>query len=803
MTSTSIVDDCADATSGWFTLAKTVREVDERTIQDYKEDIDTLLVFAGLFSAVMTSFVVDSYKNLQQDPATTSMLLLQQISFQLNSFSSIPEGINSSVSPPAPLTTVTFVPSPVAVRVNALWFASLIISLSTVSFGMLVKQWLREYLAITPTAAQVRLRIRHYRAQALSDWKVLEIAAVLPLLLQVSLGLFLVGLCHFTADVHSSLGCMSAPLVSAWALFLFLTGVAPLLFPRCPYRIAVFKRAARLCRRCLDPVLVRARETYYRLKAISICIWSTLRHSCAQSNINYGGRNCYSSTSFADEDSAALTSGNDADILITVDALIADDTLLPSIWSCYRSSFPSSNILFPCPFTFLQQIVRNRGRRNLQYIHTQSADMSPVSRRAWIFLTARVADCLREQLSNRLERSTDGGFTSFHWQANMQAPFLMLFSRGDPALPAEAIEPIRQVILLDRPKACHALSLCRTDTESGDETAIKKSGHLLFTGVMKRLRDVVLSFNDLILALSLVEDVVGHRLYAESYDSAKFDIATILDPALPLHDLFSEDALRALVDIYAGVVNQALNMAFLADGPAWPTWLVCVLHRLAIAAYSVERLGLPNEVRVLPSLWRLCDRLMCKKEHMRVLLHTLVESPHTHLITVGGVMSRALSVVNTFGFRDTPEWARIVKNVWDLVQEDSDLLLRYPLRLCFAVVQMPAFEEDDPFYSSWRSIFLRLVSVIHQHGPGVLSAEDAQSAERCLERMWLLDSGTSSSYDEEFYIEWSRSFCEERSFFPDELVEVLHRVAGGTKLDFRMRLMREKRHTETEKAISK
>ncbi|KAJ3553327.1 hypothetical protein NM688_g3676 [Phlebia brevispora] len=290
----------------------------------------------------MTSFLVDSYKSLQQDPATTSMLLLQQISVQLNSFTVTPDGIENAIPPITYLATTAFVPSNVAVRVNALWFASLIISLSTSSFGMLVKQWLREYLAITPTAAQVRLRVRYYRAQALSDWKVLEIAAVLPLLLQVSLGLFLIGLCHFTADIHSSLGCTSVPLACTW-------GALPVSH-----------------RRCLDPVLVRARETHYQVEALSICVWSTLRHGCAESSINYGRRNCYSSTSSADEDSAALTLGNDVDILITVDVLIADDTLFRAIQSCYQSSFSSSNILFPCPFTCLQQIARNRGRRNVQ-----------------------------------------------------------------------------------------------------------------------------------------------------------------------------------------------------------------------------------------------------------------------------------------------------------------------------------------------------------------------------------------------------------------------------------------------------
>ena len=34
--------------SGWAAVAKTIREIDEQKIQDYKEDIDTILVFVRL-----------------------------------------------------------------------------------------------------------------------------------------------------------------------------------------------------------------------------------------------------------------------------------------------------------------------------------------------------------------------------------------------------------------------------------------------------------------------------------------------------------------------------------------------------------------------------------------------------------------------------------------------------------------------------------------------------------------------------------------------------------------------------------
>lgn len=95
-----------------------------------------------------------------------------------------------------------------AIRVNELWFASLVCSLATASLGMLVKQWLREYLAIERVSPQERLRARLYRNPAMVQWKVFEIAAILPLLLQVSLGLFFVG--HVLVDGEQNVDILLA-----------------------------------------------------------------------------------------------------------------------------------------------------------------------------------------------------------------------------------------------------------------------------------------------------------------------------------------------------------------------------------------------------------------------------------------------------------------------------------------------------------------------------------------------------------------------------------------------------------------
>lgn len=101
-----------------------------------------------------------------------------------------------------------------AKRVNVLWFAGLTLRLMSASIGILVKQWLREYLSGEYISPQARMRIRYFRAPGLEHWHVFTIAALLPLVLQLALALFFVGLCFFTLDIHSSVGYTTIPLVA-------------------------------------------------------------------------------------------------------------------------------------------------------------------------------------------------------------------------------------------------------------------------------------------------------------------------------------------------------------------------------------------------------------------------------------------------------------------------------------------------------------------------------------------------------------------------------------------------------------
>ncbi|KAI0776499.1 hypothetical protein BC629DRAFT_1701578, partial [Irpex lacteus] len=144
--------------TGWAAVEKALKEFDQQEIGGYKEDIDSLLTFTGLYSAVLTAFVIVSYP-LLQDPNQASASM----------------SMSTPSTPSSP-----FQPSISAIHINILWFASLVISLATASFAILVKQWLRGYMAFATASPQGQLRVRHFRRSGLTAWRVFGIASSLP-----------------------------------------------------------------------------------------------------------------------------------------------------------------------------------------------------------------------------------------------------------------------------------------------------------------------------------------------------------------------------------------------------------------------------------------------------------------------------------------------------------------------------------------------------------------------------------------------------------------------------------------------
>lgn len=290
---------------------------------------------------MLTAFLIESYKNLQEDPQQVAIGILQQISSQTSSCT-VPSSLLSSTTSSTGATS-GFTPQVAAERVNICWFASLVLSISAASFGILVKQWLREYLSIDNYRPDERFRIRYHRSQGLKSWKLFEIAAILPLILQLSLALFFVGLCFFTASVHHSIGTTSLVLVSGWATFFIFALLAPILSSRCPYKTTYLKTPLRLVRlHVLPPVAYCIFVTVFcamwlvalpwsMMAVIINCSWDSwsepefprLRALEAAIHVARSGSD--------EESEISIDATNDIAIFAIVDSLFRNDELLPTM----------------------------------------------------------------------------------------------------------------------------------------------------------------------------------------------------------------------------------------------------------------------------------------------------------------------------------------------------------------------------------------------------------------------------------------------------------------------------------------
>ncbi|KAI1787531.1 hypothetical protein LXA43DRAFT_704461 [Ganoderma leucocontextum] len=221
----------------WNDAAKAVKTYHDELVEQWQKAMDTLLVYAGLFSAVLTAFNVQSYPLLQPAPTDASLAILQQISAQLNSFSVNPSFINST----QPVRSLDQLQVPFraplsAVWINALWFASLVFSLASASIALIVKQWLHEVSSGLSGTSRETARLRQHRLNSLIKWKIGTIVLVPSVLLQIALVLFLSGLLVLLWTIHQTVASVTTILVGALFLFFAVVTALPVFKWDCCYR---------------------------------------------------------------------------------------------------------------------------------------------------------------------------------------------------------------------------------------------------------------------------------------------------------------------------------------------------------------------------------------------------------------------------------------------------------------------------------------------------------------------------------------------------------------------------------------
>ncbi|KAK7677502.1 hypothetical protein QCA50_019508 [Cerrena zonata] len=336
---------------GWARLSDVYHKYDEDRIRDTKEDIDTLLVFAGLFSAVLSAFIIETYPNLQENSGDTNTRVLTQISSQLASLSITNNFVNSTKPS---YTPSPFIPPATFVRINTLWSCSLVISLITASFGILVKQWLHEYMAQATQTPLYRLRVRFFRSEGLEKWHVFELAAALPLLLQVALLLFFIGLSEFLRELNPVVGWTTTFLVLVWLIIFSFTTLAPTLSSQCPYKTPILKGPLHYLRPifqgiwdpCLNHAVRATRFLLYVPEAYSAATSYGLRYlqcSYAHQKLDHLRKRLvifrqslqdWSCERFPEEEIVQKIDDSDLDIIVSAEPVFLEEQLKRTISEC-------------------------------------------------------------------------------------------------------------------------------------------------------------------------------------------------------------------------------------------------------------------------------------------------------------------------------------------------------------------------------------------------------------------------------------------------------------------------------------
>ncbi|KAJ7721817.1 hypothetical protein B0H14DRAFT_2481124, partial [Mycena olivaceomarginata] len=124
----------------WTAYKKLADEFDAELLLKYGQDLDTSLIFAGLFSAVSSAFIIQIQPELVPDSNAQTQALLAVLIQNITGLPSaqVPAGV--SMSPGTVSTTV--------VVAQSLLYFSLFATLLAALLAVLAKQWLLHYNSV-------------------------------------------------------------------------------------------------------------------------------------------------------------------------------------------------------------------------------------------------------------------------------------------------------------------------------------------------------------------------------------------------------------------------------------------------------------------------------------------------------------------------------------------------------------------------------------------------------------------------------------------------------------------------------
>ncbi|KAI0276870.1 hypothetical protein BGY98DRAFT_1097873 [Russula aff. rugulosa BPL654] len=185
----------------WSAYMMESGEYDKRVTDVWRKDTSDILIFAVVFSA------------------TVAVVSLKAIK------SCLPILAIISLSP----TTI--------VCVNTVWALSLVLSLTSALLAILIQQWMRRYneLPLLPRLSSERARVRSYLFLGTLNFGIHHAVEAAPMLLHLSVFLFLTGLVMFFFIVNKTVAIVLSIFVGINGMAYFTLSILPCLYRNCPY----------------------------------------------------------------------------------------------------------------------------------------------------------------------------------------------------------------------------------------------------------------------------------------------------------------------------------------------------------------------------------------------------------------------------------------------------------------------------------------------------------------------------------------------------------------------------------------